>query len=608
MVSHLNGNLYSEMKKLIILLLFITSLANPSFAQKLTIQASKTSVAVGEPFQVTFSLNGSGSEMKVAHLNEFDIYQGPYNSSSMSINNGVVTQSYSLTYVLGAKKEGKIPLGPATINVNGNTVTSNTLMIDVAKAGTNPNNNGQSGSPHATKAENENMFLNSSVSKTKVHIGEELTLYYKLYFRADVINYSVSKMPAMDGCYVQDEQINPSAITQEVVDGKPYNVSVLKKTYVIPQRTGKITINPMEADFLVRQQSTRRPQSLFDQIMGGGYEEVKVKLRSKPLTIDVIPLPETNKPASFAGAVGNFSFKASLSKDKVKANEAINLTITVTGKGNLKLVDPIKVNFPEDFETYDPKVTQNISNTNGLGGSKTFDYLIIPRHEGDYKIDNLDFSYFDPVKKEYVVLPSPEFHIHVDKGDPKDAGASVYTPRSQEELKVLGDDIRYIKTDAPEFKSTEDYFFNSFPFWVGILFPVLGFVAFYFIRKKNIELNRDQVAVKGRKATKIARKRLVVAEQSLKASNKEQFYIEISQALYGYTGDKLNISVANLTKENISNTLKQKGVSEVTIENLINTLNTCEYARYAPNAVSGDLQTIYNNTVELITTLENEIK
>ena len=491
---------------------------------------------------------------------------------------------------------------------NGTTIQSNVVMIDVGKGNANNSSGGQSGSQHATKAESDNIFLSATTNKTKVYVGEEVTLYFKLYFRIDVANYSITKTPSMTGCFIQDEQTNPSAITQETVDGKQYNVSVLKKTYLIPQRSGKITIDPMDADFVVRQQSSRRSQSLFDQFFGGGYEEVKVKLKSKPVAVDVMPLPEANKPTDFAGAVGNFSFKASLSKDKVKANEAINLTITVTGKGNLKLVDPVKVNFPEDFEVYDPKVTQNLTTTNGLGGSKTFDYLIIPRHEGDYKIDQLDFSYFDPAKKEYVVLPSPEFNIHVEKGDPADATASVYTPHSQEDVKVLGDDIRYIKNNVPEFTSTEDYFFNSTPFWLGIILPIIGFIAFYFIRKKNIEMNSDLIAVKERKATKIARKRLVVAEKNLTGANKEQFYIEISQALYGYISDKLNISVANLTKENISNTLQQKGVKDSTIENLISTINTCEYARYAPNAVSGDLQTIYNNTVELITTLENEIK
>lgn len=593
------------MKKLIIFLTII-NFANQALAQKLTAQASKTSVAVGEPFQVTFSLNANGSDVRIAHMNDFDIVQGPYNSSNMSIVNGVVTQSFSLTYVLSAKKEGKLTLGPATASVNGTTIQSNTLTIDVGKG--SPNSTASSGSQSQTgaKSGNDNLFLTVQPSKTKVYIGEELTLVYKLYYKVDIINYSVSKMPSMDGCYVQDGK--PASPAAEVVDGVNYMGGELKKTYVIPQRTGKISIDPMEADFIVRQQSTKRPRDIFEQLMGGGYEEAKYKLKSKPVTIEVLPLPEENKPKGFSGAVGNFTFKAWLSKNKVKANEAINLTISISGKGNIKLIDPLKINFPEDFEIYDPKITQSATTTDGLGGTKTFDYLIIPRHEGDYKIDHLDFSYFDPSSKEYVVLPSPDFTIHVDKGDPNDANASIYTPQSKEEIKVLGDDIRYIKTNHPDLKSTSDHFFGSGIFYTLLFTPLLAFISFVVIRKKNIEKNSDLIAVKERKATKMARKRMAVAEQNLKSANKEQFYIEISQALYGYIGDKLNISVSNLTKDNIRNTLQLKGTQHSTIENLISTLDTCEYARYAPNAVSGDLQTIYNNSVELITKLENEIK
>jgi hypothetical protein len=595
------------MKKLILLLLFILTLGNHLLAQKLTAQASKTSVTVGEPFQVSFSLNGNGTDMKIAHMNDFEIYQGPYNSSSMSVVNGVVTQSYSLTYVIGAKKEGKFTLGPATITVNGNTIQSNVLTIEVGKASANSNKQNNSQNQGTSKGSGgDNLFLTVQPSKTKVYMGEELTLIYKLYYRVEIVNYSVSKMPAMDGCFVQDGKPAPPAT--EIVDGENYMGGELKKTFVVPQRTGKITIDPMEAEFIVRQQSNRRPRDIFEQLMGTGYEEAKYKLRSKPVTIEVLPLPEENKPANFSGAVGNYSLKASLSKDKVKANEAINLTVTISGKGNIKLVDPLKINFPEDFETYDPKITQNATTTDGLGGTKTFDYLIIPRHEGEYKIDRLDFSYFDPVKKEYVVLPSPEFTIHVEKGDPRDAGASVYTPQNKEDVKVLGDDIRYIKTNRPEFSSTEEHFFGSAGFYASLLLPLLGFIAFVIIRKKNIEKNRDLIAVKERKATKMARKRLVEAEKNLKAAKKEQFYIEISQALYGYVSNKLNISVANLTKDNIINSLKAKGATDATVEKLIHTVDTCEYARYAPNAVSGDLNTIYNDTVELITKLENEIK
>lgn len=597
------------MKKLIVvILLLITTLGHQLRAQKLTAQVSKTSVAVGEPFQVTFSLNGSGNDMKIAHMNDFEILQGPYNSSSMSVVNGVVTQSFSLTYVISAKKEGKHLLGPASIVVNGNTIQSNTLTIDVSKSSTNSANSRQNNTPDqgTVKSGGDNLFLIAQPSKTKVYVGEELTLIHKLYYKVDIVNVSVTKMPAMDGCFVQDGKVTPPAA--EMVDGERYMGGELKKTYIVPQRTGKVTIDPMEADFVVRQQSSRRPRDIFEQLMGTGYEEAKYKLRSKPIVIDVLPLPEEGKPENFSGAVGNYTFKATLSKDKVKANEAINLTVTISGKGNIKLVDPLKINFPEDFETYDPKITQNTTNTEGLGGTKTFDYLLIPRHEGDYKIDNLTFSFFDPAKKEYVVLPSPEFIIHVEKGDPRDANANVYTPQNKEEVKVLGDDIRYIKTNTPAFHSSEEHFFGSAIFYTLLFLPVLSFIAFLFIRRKNIEMNKDAVAVKERKATKMARKRLVAAEHNLKTSNKEQFYIEISQALYGYVGDKLNISVANLTKDNISNALKSKGAKEETIAQLIQTIDTCEYARYAPNAVSGDLRSIYNNTVELITKLENEIK
>jgi hypothetical protein len=593
-----------KMKKIIILILFITGVANSLLAQKLTAEASKTSVAVGEPIQVTFSLNGNGTDLKIAHLNEFDLYQNPYSSSSTMVINGVVSQTYSLTYVIGAKKEGKVTLGPATITVNGTTIQSNTITFDVGKASSTQQNNSQNSG--GGKSSNDNLILVAQPNKTKVYVGEALTLDYKILFRIDILNYSVPKLPSMDGCFVQDGKVAPQ--TTEIIDGKKYMSAGIKKLYVIPQRTGKVTIDPMEAEFVVRQQSGRRSNDIFDQIFGGGYEEVKYKLRSKPVIIDVMPLPEEHKPEGFSGAVGNYTFKATISKDKVKANEAINITVTVTGKGNVKLIDPLKINFPEDFETYDPKITQNTNAADALNGSKTFDYTIIPRHEGDYKIDHLDFSYFDPEKKAYVVLPSPEFNIHVDKGDPNDVNANVYTPQNKEEVKVLGDDIRYIRTAEPDLKSSEDFFFGSPGFFAGLLLPLLAFIAFLFIRKKNIEKNKDAIAVKGRKATKMARKRLVAAEQNLKAANKEKFYIEISQALYGYVSDKLNISIANLTKENITNTLRARGVADTVIENLITTIDTCEYARYAPNAVSGDLQTIYNNTVELITKLENEIR
>ncbi|MEO6902501.1 MAG: BatD family protein [Bacteroidia bacterium] len=600
------------MKKNFTILLFIIcfSLFSSGEAQTLVAEASKSRVAVGEPFQISFSLNTSGTNLKIAHLNEFDIFQGPYNSSSTSVINGSVSQSYTLTYVVGAKKEGKLNIGPATVTVNGVTIQSNILIIDVTKGGTN-NNNNNNNTPSSANNQNttsekpagDNVYITTQVNKRKAYIGEEITVLYKIYTRVDITQFAVSKIPSVDGCYVQDGKISNAQVTENI-DGVNYITGEIKKSYIIPQRTGKIIIDPLEAECVSRQQSNKRPRDIFEQFFGGGYEEVKYSIKSKPVTIDVLPLPEENKPADFTGTVGNYSLKASLSRNDLKTNDATNLTVVISGKGNIKLIEPLKINFPEEFETYDPKTSENISSDNGISGSKTFDYLIIPRHEGKYKIDKINFSYFDPEKKQYVTIPSPEFTINVAKGD--DTPANVYSSRNKEDVKILANDIRYIKSATPLVEKN-NYFFGSIMFYTGIVTPLLAFILFIIIRRKNIEDNKDSVVVKSRKATKLARKKLINAEQYLKTNNKERFYIEISQALYGYVGDKLNISVADLAKETISITLKEKRVSDDTIQQLLTTLNNCEYARYAPGAVSGDLNGIYNNTVELITKLENEI-
>jgi hypothetical protein len=589
----------------ILSLIIFFSLILRGDAQTLVAEASKTKVAVGEPFQISFSLNTSGNNLKIAHLNELDIFQGPYNSSSTSVINGSVSQSYTLTYVVGAKKEGKLAIGPATVSVNGATIQSNILIIDVTKATNNNNNtsaNKQNNTPSEKSAGN-NIYITTQVNKRKAYIGEEITVIYKIYTRVDITQFAVSKIPSVDGCYVQDGKISNAQVTENI-DGTNYITGEIKKSYIIPQRTGKIIIDPLEAECVIRQQSNRRPRDIFEQFFGGGYEEVKYNIKSKPVSIEVLPLPEENKPADFTGTVGNYSLKATLSRDELKTNDATNLTVVISGKGNIKLIEPVKINFPEEFETYDPKTSQNISSDNGISGSKTFDYLIIPRHAGKYKIDKINFSYFDPEKKQYVTLPSPEFTINVAKGT--ETPANVYSSRNKEEVKILGNDIRYIKL-ATKLEPKDNYFFGSTFFYLSILSPLLAFIIFLIVRKKSIEANKDSIVVKSRKATKLARKKLTNAEQYLKTNNKERFYIEISQALYGYVGDKLNISVADLAKETISITLKAKRVSDNTIQQLLTTLNNCEYARYAPGAVSGDLNGIYNNTVELITKLENEI-
>ncbi len=607
------------MKKTVCILIYIISLANISLAQKLTASASKTKVAVGESFQLSFSLNSSGSNFKAPALNEFDVYSGPNQSTSMSYVNGAMSQSITLSYIVAAKKEGKITIGPASVTVNGANVQSNSFIVEAVKGSASASNQGNSGNnnqpaqnPSAPTTENlnDNLFVKTIVSKTKAYMGEQITVTHKVYTRYQLRGFQDIKFPDYNGFWAQDVASSAQIqVTNENIDGVSYQVGELKRTYLFAQRSGKLEIEPMNIECVVRKQSNRRPRDVFEQFFGGGYEDATYSVKSKPVVIEISPLPEANKPVDFSGAVGSYSFKAQISKDKIKANDAVNLTITLLGKGNIKLVDPLKINFPEDFETYDAKTKENItSSASGVSGSKTFDYLVIPRHEGDYKIDQINFSYFDPEKKQYITLPSPEFNIHVEKGNAGEASASVFNPRSKEDVKVLGNDIRYIKTSNIQLKPKSEYFFGSPLFYLGLISPFFAFIGFVFIQRKTIELNKDAVAVKSRKATKMAKKRLSLAEQYLKSNNKEQFYVEIFKALYGYIGDKLNILAADLSKENIADTLKVKSVSEATILQLISTIDNCEYARYAPSAVSGDLNSIYNNTVELITKIEHEIK
>lgn len=602
------------MKKVAYILFTLLLVATSLSAQKFTTAVSSTKVAVGEPFQLQFSLSGPGNNFKLPPMSEFDLLEGPYQQQSTSITNGTVVQSSSLTYVFAARKEGKLTIGPATVMSNGKAIQSNSIVMEVVKgSGTTstpsaPNTSGQNVTKPTSSDIGDNIFVRMDVSKSKVYLGEVIEAKFKVYTRMEMQMRNISKFPSYDGFFVQDikskEKTNQ---TNETINGITYVVGEVYKTYLIPQHTGKLTIDPFEIECIVKQKSKRKPRDIFEQMMGVGYEEVMYPLKSSPVTIDVMALPEQGKPAGFSGAVGNYTYKAEMSKETVKANDAVNLTFSLTGKGNIKLVEPTKVEFPEDFETYDVKTGENITvSSSGINGVKTFDYMFIPRHEGDYTIEPVPFSYFDPTKKEYVTLPVPEFKLHVDKGEGNSAAVVSNGINAKDELKVLGNDIRYIKTKT-QLRDKENYFYGTALFYSLLMSPLLCFIGFIFLRRKNIEQNKDGVAVKSRKARKMAIKRLSVAEQHLKSGNKELFYIEIFKALYGYISDKLNIPVADLNKEHISQTLKNRNVSDLTIEKLISTLDNCEYARYAPSAVSGDLSGIYNNTVELITKTEDEI-
>lgn len=587
-------------------------------AQKIQVQVSSSKVQVGVPFQIAFTVNSTPSTFTPPNFKDFDIYSGPNQSQSMQYVNGNMSQSFSISFLIAAKHEGKLTIGPMQMVVGGQTIQSEPFKIEAVKGNvsTGTQQQQQQGGgieedpAYSTKVSGEDVFLRTSVSKTKCYLGEQVTVTQKVYSRLDLRGFQNVKFPSYNGFWSQQqENTNNIQLQIENLDGVNYYVGEFSRTYVFPQRTGQLTIDPTELECVVRKQSNKKPRNIFEQFFGtGGYEDVAVKVKSKPIVINVLALPEQNKPAGFLGGVGVFSYKVEATKQNLKANDAFNLKIAISGKGNVKLLEPPKLTLPESFESYEPKINENISNTGGVSGSKVFNYLIIPREAGEFTIGGLDFSYFDAEKKQYVTIPSPEMKITVTPGDGKsDASAKVYH-HLKHEVKETENDIRYIKKGNFELTKNEEEFFDSTVHIVLMLVPLMLFVGGMGYRSYYLKRNADVVAVKGRKAAAVAKKQLVNAERKMKQNNKELFYTEVINALNNYLGNKFNIAVADLSKENISKELNTRLIKPDLQNKLFDTISVCEMAKYAPGAVSGDLQQVYNNTVELISEIESELK
>jgi len=584
------------------LLLCLTSLG---YGQKFTASVSKNPVAAGEAFQITFSIDGSESGFQIPDLSAFNVLSGPNATQSMQIINGAMSQSVYYSYSISAKKEGKFTIGPASTVVGGKRVQSNSLTIEATK-GAPPSKNQQSGTQGP--AGGDNIFIKTSVSKSNVFLGEQVILTHKVYTRVNLLGFQGAKIPSYTGFWSQEVPGQAQfTVGKEVLNGIQYSVVEFKKTFLFAQRSGTLEIDPIELDAVVRQQSSRRqdPWSLF----GPTVEDVAYKLKGQKIKVEVMPLPEADKPKSFSGAVGVFSLKAKISKEKVKTNEAINLNVSVSGKGNINLIDLPKVIPPHDLESYDPKPTENFSVTAaGVEGMKSNEYVLIPRYRGTYSMEPVEFSYFDPLKKSYFTLHTPAFTIQVERADGDTSSASGLAPTgNRNEVALIGNDIRYIQTSHFPLSLKGQRFFGSPWFYTGFIAPSICFILFLGFRRKHVQNNSNVLLVKSRKATKMAKKRLVVAQSHLLNNNKDRFYEEIFRAIYGYLGDKLAMPVSDLSKESIAAVLEQKMVSGETIRQLLSTIDACEFARYASSSASGDLKSIYEQSILLITKLEEEI-
>ena len=581
--------------------------------------AAPEAVVMGEQFRLVFTVNTEGgSEFRAPDLNDFNVLMGPTTATSRSIQitNGQSSSVFSLsyTYILMPKEEGTFNLAPATIRINNSNYSSNSLVIRVLppNQSTNPsssqgNTSGNNSTSSGTGS--DDMFCQMQVSPRSVYEQEGVLVTFKLFvavgIEANPVDY---KFPEFDGFRHREIELNPQW-KPDNYNGRNYNTAILKQAILYPLRSGKITIGSGRIEMNVRQRIQRQVRSIFEDFFSS-YQDVRKDLITTPVTIDVKPLP-FGKPVSFNGAVGNYTMNTSINSTNVKANEAVTIAVTFTGSGNIRSLNNPEVVFPNDFEIYDPTVNENIRTTaQGTSGTKTFEFMAIPRYAGDFEIPAIQFSYFDLKDEKYKTISSEPYNLHVERGVGGEGVSPVVSNFSnQESLKYLGQDIRYIKLiTKPHFILNNDIFFGSFTYILIYLIITMLFIAFFLIYRKQVKENANIALVRTKKANKTAVRRLKNAEKLLKENKKEAFYEEVLRAVWGYLSDKLNIPQAHLSKDNVETELAKYGVGEELSNEYMNILNTCEFARYAPGQGSETMDTLFRQTVNAIGKMENTIK
>jgi hypothetical protein len=601
------------MKKILIyhlVLLFSFSLR----AQDISIKAEYPSVVnAGEQFTVMWTVNSGGGEFAAPSFNGFMKLIGPQTSysSSTQIINGKMSHStsYSYVYYLQSVKEGKYVIAPAEFTIKGKSYSSDSLYIEVIGNSAQQQNVTTGSNAGASSSEVEHagndIFVNLSLSRKDVYLGEYIAASVKLYTRVNLSGINEIKYPAFNNFLKSDIATPPlTSLKQENVRGTIYGTGVVQQFLLYPQVIGEIEIEPVQISVLVQQKAGQSDPFFGDFFTS--FQTVPRAVASQPLKINVKPLPGV-KPADYSGVVGQLNIKAALSKDTVHVNDPVNFNITISGTGNLKVAASPSLKLSPDIEVYDPKITDDIKNSmNGTAGQKTFEFLLIPRHNGDYTIPAVTYSYFNPSAGRYEKLTTKEFHFHAKKGsDQNNAGITVYGGVPKEDVKYLGKDIRFIKSDPGNLAKTSNIILTSRSFYSYYAFTAIAFFIVLFLRREHIRRNSDLIQVRNRKAGKVAVKRLHNAAICLKNDKIDNFYEEILKSIWGYLSDKLNIPVSDLTRTNALMVLSENGIDEQLLNSLVSILDTCEYARYAPSSSETGASDIYDKASLFIKSVEN---
>ena len=592
-------------------------------------------VSTDETFRIVFTADDKMSDFEWPGTDDFDVVWGPQKGtmSSTSIVNGKRTSTHqeTVTYLLQPRQTGTFTLPAATATVGKETVTSSTLKVEVVAAGaqaqgssgnsnqgsgqgqqgqTSPSNQGSSGNndPSVTgTVSNQDLFLRLTLNKSSVVKGEPVTATLKIYTRADITAFEDIKFPTFNGFWSKETvTVNNLEFNRENVNGTIYNSALLRQWVLIPQQTGTLSIDPAEMVCQVRvRTSSGSPLSIFDDFFDQ-YQTIRKRISTPTLQVRVSDLP-AGAPAAFAGGVGDFKISAKLSKEGIRSNEAASLIVTITGNGNLSMLEAPKVSFPPDFEVYDLKSTDKTS-ASGTSGSKVFEYPFIPRSHGDFVIPSIEYCYYDNAHGKYVTTSTGDIPVTVEKGDEIAGGGVAVAGTNRQGVRSLSDDIRYIALGDGNLKKKGAFFAGSPLFFILLALLALAIFVISLLLDRSEARRADVAGTKNRRANKMARLRLKSAENYLRQNLGGAYYEELHKALLGYVSDKLMIPVADLSKETIGETLRERGVRDETVTAFDALLDRCEFARYAPESAQTQMENEYNEAVAVISAIEGQLK
>lgn len=617
---------------IILFVLLLSSFIGLAQDGSLSLSSSTNTVALGQQFRVTVQLEGGKVEAyKDPSFNGFRILGKSSSSGSggmtLIVNGQPIFQgngSASWTYTLVPIQMGQYSIGPAKVKQNGNWISSNTITINVGKSSgqnrqtTNKNNtNRNNNTSNNTNTGNDNdLFLRTEIDNKNPYLGEQIIVTYKLYTSIPVLQYVIEEASSLAGFWMEnllDSKKDPLQYTT-TINGKEYAVAEIRKLALFPQHTGNLQLDAQKIKTLVQIQTASQNYNPFSDFFGDDpffqqffqMNETRNQervLNSNPVNIVVKDLPSA-APTDFNGAVGHFKIKTKYDKkNSYSTNETITIQYIIEGSGNIPLIDELDIEFPKEFDTYEPEIRDEINKSaNGISGKKVFEYIIIPRIKGKYKIPAFTFSYFDVNSNSYIQLKNEAIGINVNKGEDNAAAVS-----GASEVDYINEDIRFIKTNNLSLKKNKHLFYAS-PLYFGLLlFPLLLFIFLIIIWRKRIKDNANIVDYKRRKAKKTATKHLKQARKLLVSQEEETFYLEVSKALWGYLSHKFNIDVSELSIDNVREKMMAKKLQEQNINLFIKTLDDCEFARFAPGDSKDIMQTIYNKSIDVILAIEEEI-